>query len=251
MLLSAAETDAKAPTDVFALLEAHCVKCHGGEKTKGGLDLTTREALLRGGESGAAVVPGKPDASLLIRQVRHEEEPHMPHKEAKLPDAAIAQLVEWVRAGVPYTRMLAKTPQPGAGKEPAKFAVSDADRSHWAFQPITRPALPNIQNSKLKIQNPIDHFIVAKLEAAGLSLSPPASAEAFIRRVTLDLIGLPPTPEEVDAFVRECAGGAEAMRPSDKETQRPTPNAQRPTSNVGAEKVRPSDNETGRKSSAT
>ena len=128
VLLSAAETDAKAPTDVFALLEAHCVKCHGGEKTKGGLDLMTREALLRGGESGAAVVPGKPDASLLIRQVRHEEEPHMPHKEAKLPDAAIAQLVEWVKSGVPYPRALAKTPQPNAEKAVAKFA--EIGRAH-------------------------------------------------------------------------------------------------------------------------
>ncbi len=206
MLLSADETDAKAPpADVFAVLEAHCVKCHGGEKTKGGLDLVTRAALLRGGESGAAVVPGKPDASLLIRQVRHEEDPHMPHKEPKLPDAAIAQLVEWVKAGVPYTRVLAKTPPPGAGKAEAKLAISDADRSHWAFQPITRPTPPEVQNTKRKFQNPIDQFIVAKLEAVGLSLSSSASETALIRRVTLDLIGLPPTPVEIDAFVNDAS----------------------------------------------
>ena len=77
-----------------------------------------------GGESGAAVVLGKPDASLLIRQVRHEEDPHMPHKEPKLPDAAIAQLVEWVKAGVPYAHALAKAPLPVTGKDAAKFTVS-------------------------------------------------------------------------------------------------------------------------------
>ena len=159
--------------------------------------------MLRGGESGAAVVPGKPDASLLIRQVRHEEDPHMPHKEPKLPDAAIAQLVEWVKAGVPYTRALAKVPLPVVGKDAAKFTLTDADRNHWAFQPIQRLPPPTIQNSKFKTQNPIDQFIFAKLEAAALSLSPPASSEVLVRRIFLDLIGLPPTPAEVDAFVAE------------------------------------------------
>jgi mono/diheme cytochrome c family protein len=203
--LDAAGPDAKAPSaDVFAVLEAHCVKCHGGEKTKGGLDIMTREALLRGGETGAAVVPGKPDASLLIRQVRHEEDPHMPHKEPKLPDAAIAQLVEWVKAGVPYSRALVKPPQSDARK-PATFTISEADRNHWAFQPIWRPAPPEVRGPKPKVQNPIDAFILAKLQAAGLSLSPPASKTALIRRVTLDLIGLPPTPEEVDAFVKDTS----------------------------------------------
>ncbi len=204
-LVSAAERDAKAPpADALAVLEAHCVKCHGGEKTKGGLDLMTREALLRGGESGASVVPGKPDASLLIRQVRHEEDPHMPHKEPKLPDAAIAQLVEWVKDGVPYPRALAKASPARAGKDEAKFTLTDADRSHWAFQPIRRPTPPAIQNSQSKIQNPVDRFILAKLEAAGLSLSPPASPEVLVHRIFLDLIGLPPTPEEVDAFVQSA-----------------------------------------------
>jgi len=221
LAISISILSADAPfTDVFAVLEAHCVKCHGGEKTKGGLDLTTREALLRGGESGAAVVPRKPDQSLLIRQVRHDEEPHMPHKEPKLPDAAIAQLVEWVKAGVPFPRALAKVPHAGIGKDEAKFSLTDADRNHWAFRPIVRPTPPEIRSSKLGVQNPIDAFVLDKLEAAGLSLSPPASAEAFIRRVTLDLIGLPPTPEEVDAFVRKCAGGSETTRHSDYRTGR-------------------------------
>ena len=202
--LKSAETRGD-PADPLALLETHCVKCHGGEKTKGGLDLVTREALLRGGESGAAVVPGKPEASLLIRQVRHEEDPHMPHKEPKLPDAAIAQLSEWVKAGVPYARAVAKTPSPGAGKDVAKFTLTAADRSHWAFQPIRRPTPPEIRDPRSEIRNPVDRFILAKLEAAGLSLSPPAGRNALIRRVTLDLIGLPPTPAEIDAFANDAS----------------------------------------------
>ena len=149
--LKPAESNSNAP-DPLAVLEAHCVKCHGGEKTQGGLDLVTREALLRGGESGADVVPGKPDASLLIRQVRHEEDPHMPHKKPKLPDAAIAQLTEWVKAGVPYPRALAKNPQADAKKDAQKFALTDADRIHWAFQPIEQPTVPAVKFSVLSPQ---------------------------------------------------------------------------------------------------
>ena len=102
-LLVGAETKAAAnvSSDALALLESHCVKCHGGEKTKGGLDLVTREALLRGGESGAALVPGKPDESLLVQMMRHEKDPGMPHKERKLPDAVIAQIAEWVNWPAP------------------------------------------------------------------------------------------------------------------------------------------------------
>ncbi len=199
-----AEPDAKPAADVFAVLEAHCVKCHGGEKTKGGLDLVTREALMLGGESGAAIVPGKPDASLLIHTVRHEKDPHMPHKEAKLADADIAKLTEWVKAGVPYPRALAKAAPLGAEKGPVKFTITEAERKHWAFQPIQRPTPPTIQNLESKIQNPLDAFILAKLEAEGLSPSPPASPEVLARRIYLDLIGLPPTPAEVDAFVQSA-----------------------------------------------
>ncbi len=222
---NAAEPNAK-PADVFTVLEAHCVKCHGGEKTKGGLDLVTHEALMLGGESGAAIVPGKPDASLLIHTVRHEKDPHMPHKEAKLADADIAKLVDWVKAGAPYPRALAKAAPSGAEKGPVKFTITEADRKHWAFQPIQRPPVPALKSPVLSAQssenrspaatkppstehwapstNPIDAFILAKLEAADLSPSPPASPETLARRIYLDLIGLPPTPAEVDAFVQSA-----------------------------------------------
>ncbi|MSU50474.1 MAG: DUF1553 domain-containing protein [Opitutus sp.] len=194
------------PPDVLSLLEAHCVKCHGGEKTKVGLDLTTRDALLRGGESGAAVVPGRPETSLLYRMVTHEEEPGMPHKEDKLPAEAIQQIAEWIRAGVPYSRLLKKTePAPASAK--TEFAITDADRAHWAFRPVKRIAPPAVRNTSWA-KTPLDPFILAALESKGLKPSAPAGRETLIRRVTLDLTGLPPTPAEIDAFLADASPNA-------------------------------------------
>jgi mono/diheme cytochrome c family protein len=190
-------------SDALTLLETYCVKCHGGEKTKGGLDLVTREALLRGGENGASVIPHDANGSLLVKMIRHEEDPGMPHKEKKLSDDAIAQIVKWVNDGVPYVRPLKKE-TPASGQAPAKFTITDADRSHWSFRPITRPS-PPAGNSLGDDANPIDRFIAAKLATAGLKLSPPAEKTTLIRRVTLDLIGLPPTPEEVEAFANDTS----------------------------------------------
>jgi hypothetical protein len=186
-------------SDALTLIEAHCVKCHGGEKTKGGLDLVTREALLRGGENGASVIPHDAEASLLVKMIRHEEDPGMPHKEKKLPDGEIAQIVKWVNDGVPYDRPLKKEP-PASGQPAAKFTITEADRSHWSFRPIAHPSPPEDGDALGDGANPIDRFIGAKLAAAGLRLSPSASKATLIRRVTLDLIGLPPTPEEVEVF---------------------------------------------------
>src|SRR5688572_25409411 len=186
-----------AAEDALALLETHCVKCHGGEKTKAGLDLVTREALLRGGESGAAIAPENPLASLLLQSLRHEVDPHMPHKKEKLPDATIARIETWVKAGAPYPRPLKKA---APGTAPAGFAITDDDREHWAFQPIKRP-IPPVVRAADRVRNPIDQFILAKLEARGLSLAEPARPETLIRRITFDLIGLPPTLEEIEAFL--------------------------------------------------
>ncbi|MFO0808776.1 MAG: PSD1 and planctomycete cytochrome C domain-containing protein [Gemmataceae bacterium] len=189
---------AAPPGDALAVLEAHCVKCHVGDKAKGGLDLATRDALLRGGDSGPAVVPGQPSESLLVKSIRHEAEPHMPHDGKKLPDAAAALVAEWVRGGAAYGRTL---------KAPAAFAITDAGRGHWAFQPVRRPAVPAVREPQAT-HNAIDRFLLAKLEAAGATFAPPASRPAFIRRVTLDLIGLPPTPAETDAFVADASPDA-------------------------------------------
>ena len=181
------------------LLETHCVRCHGGTSTKGGLDLTTREGLLRGGESGATVVPGDPESSLLLQTIRHEHEPFMPYKEDKLSAAVIEKLAAWIKSGALYTRPLDKTS--GKRKSDAGFVLTDADRAHWAFQPITPGKPPVIPQSVSVRENPIDQFILDKLTSIGLSLAPTVSRTVFIRRVTFDLIGLPPTPAEIDDFV--------------------------------------------------
>ncbi len=189
-----------APAEAaLALLERHCVKCHGGEKTKGGLDLATREALLRGGETGPALSREKPEESFLLQTLRHEADPHMPHKKPKLPAEEIARLTAWVKEGAPYPRALKTEPAPSQ----RGFTITEDDRRHWAFQPVRRPELPDGGTA-----HPIDRFIGARLAERGLALSPEASREVLIRRVTYDLIGLPPTPAEIDAFVADATPDA-------------------------------------------
>ena len=181
------------------LLEVHCVRCHGGVSTKGGLDLATRETLLRGGESGATVVPGNPESSLLLQTIRHEHEPFMPYKENKLSAASIEQLTAWIKSGAIYSRPLDKTS--GKRKSDAGFLLTDVDRAHWAFKPISQAQLPAMPQRASFCENPIDEFILDKLMSVDLSFTPTVSRTLFIRRVTFDLIGLPPTPAEIDDFV--------------------------------------------------
>ena len=194
------------PPTALALLEQHCVPCHGGAKTKAGLDLTTHAALLRGGESGAAVVLGRPELSLFQRMITHEEEPGMPHKKDKLPEAEIAIIAAWIRDGAIYTRELRQTEIAADGASPtrAAFALTEADRSHWAFQPVVRPKLPVVKQAAWP-RSPLDTFILAELEAKGRNPAVPTDREVLIRRVTLDLVGLPPTLAEIDAFVRDAS----------------------------------------------
>ena len=194
------------PPTALALLEQHCVPCHGGEKTKAGFDLTTHAALLRGGESGPAVVLGRPELSLFQRMITHEEEPGMPHKNDKLPEADIAIIAAWIRDGAIYTRELRQAEIAAGGGSPtrAAFALTEADRAHWAFQPVVRPKLPVVKQAAWP-KSPLDTFILAGLEAKGRGPGVPANREVLIRRVTLDLVGLPPTLAEIDAFVRDAS----------------------------------------------
>jgi hypothetical protein len=177
-------------TNVRPVLVEHCLKCHGEKKQWGGLRLDSREVLMRGGDSGAAIVPGKPKESLLIRAVRHEDEDLKMPKEGKLTERQIADLVRWVETGAAFP-------------EAAKEAKRTRDPNHWAFQPPADPPVPEIKNRKSNIENPIDRFILAKIEEAGLSPAPKADKRTLIRRVTFDLSGLPPTPEEIDAFLAD------------------------------------------------
>ena len=177
---------------VRPILKAHCFHCNGelGE-TQGGLDLRLRRFLVSGGDSGPAIVPGKPDESYLVARIRSQE---MPPGEAKMPANELAIIERWIAAG-------AKTARP----EPEKVVgplITEEERDFWAFQPIKRPAVPQVKNQHL-VANPIDAFLLEKLEAQGFAFSPPAEKRALIRRVTFDLWGLPPTPEEVEAFVAD------------------------------------------------
>jgi hypothetical protein len=182
------------------VLADNCFSCHGPQKQKGGLRLDSRSAQLTGGDSGPAVVPGDPARSRIVKAVRHDGELKMPPK-GQLPAESVEHLTTWVKMGAPWPEVRGqRTEDRGQTTDPAK--------GHWAFQPVRRPAVPEIPNPKSQIPSPIDAFVLAKLQAAGLGLSPPADKATLLRRVTLDLTGLPPTPQEVDAFVRDPSPAA-------------------------------------------
>ncbi|MCO6458669.1 MAG: PSD1 domain-containing protein [Pirellulaceae bacterium] len=182
---------------VQPLLKKHCLSCHGTDKPKGGLQLLSRETLLRGGDSGPAAVPGKPDESLLIEAVNYASF-EMPPK-GKLAPAEIETLTAWVRRGLPWTP---GTEAPAA--EPAHRApqVNEQTRAFWSFQPVQRPPVPDVADAAW-VRNPIDAFVLARLEAAGLRPAPPADKLTLIRRATYDLTGLPPTPDQIDQFLSD------------------------------------------------
>src|SRR5262245_5196166 len=185
---------------VRPLLVERCHKCHTGKKVRGKLRLDSRAALLKGGETGPAVVPGEPDKSLLIKAVRYEGEPKMPPR-TKLTDGEIADLVAWVKSGAPWPGGRAK---PAVGPEPFDF---EKRRRHWSFQPV-KPVAPPAVKGRAWPRSPLDAFVLARLEAKGLSPAPPADRRTLLRRVTFDLTGLPPTPDELAAFLADGRPGA-------------------------------------------
>jgi cytochrome c553 len=187
---------------VRPLLVARCLECHGETgKAKGGLRLTSRESLLRGGETGPAAIPGKADASLIVGAVRYVDEPKMPPK-GKLPDEEIAILERWVSMGLPWPKAAADTSMKGA-----EFRITDEQRRFWSFRPVQKFEPPEVRQGDWPL-NPIDRFILARLEKEGLKPSPPADRRTLIRRVTFDLTGLPPTPEDVSTFLNDQAADA-------------------------------------------
>ena len=181
-------------TSIRPLLVKRCLGCHGPRKQRGGLRLDSRRALLRGGKTGAAVVPGKPARSLLIRAVRQADNDLKMPKNGKLTRREVEALVGWIRMGVPF---------PAASK-PASPA---RDPEHWAFQPPNERPVPPVRDLRWP-RTTLDHFILAKLEAAGLSPTVRADRPALLRRVSFDLIGLPPTPGEIEAFLADETPGA-------------------------------------------
>jgi cytochrome c553 len=182
------------------VLVEHCYECHSAtsEKLKGELRLDTRAGMMKGGESGAIVAPGKVDESLLIQALRYQGT-EMPPK-GKLPKEVIADFEQWVKLGLP-------DPREGEAKPAGRTIDFAAGRKFWAFRPIASPALPAVKNAEWA-KNEIDRFILAKLEEAGLAPSKPAERAALLRRASFDLIGLPPTPEEVEAFLNDTSPNA-------------------------------------------
>jgi len=179
-----------------------CYQCHSAqsEKVKGGLKLDTRGDVLRGGDSGPALVPGDPEKSLLIKAVRYaDEDLQMPPKDKKLSAEQIADLEAWVKMGAPDPRTNITVA--------ATSIVTDQAKKHWAYQPVRSPAPPAVKNTKW-LQSPLDNFILARLESQRLKPSPRADRRTLIRRATYDLIGLPPTPAEVDAFLADRSPNA-------------------------------------------
>jgi mono/diheme cytochrome c family protein len=196
--------DAFFETKVRPLLVENCFKCHGEQKQKGSLRLDSRAGMLAGGERGPAIVPGSPEKSLLIRAVRQEDIALQMPPKSKLSKAQIDHLAAWIRYGAQW---------PNAEKAAAttsnrrEFQITDHDRAYWAFQPVRRPAVPPVKNSSWP-GKPLDHFILARLEAGGLAPNPAATRRTLIRRAFFDLIGLPPAPEEVEAFVNNRSADA-------------------------------------------
>lgn len=178
------------------VLIEHCLQCHGEKKQNGGLRLDHKSALLKGGVSGPAIVPGKARESLLLQALRHEDpELKMPAKAPKLSDAVLADFEKWIDQG-------AIDPRDGKSPTIVKGIDWNAARAFWSFQPPKMPALPAIRDNT-RTKSPVDRFIFARLEAEGIKPVRPATKLALIRRATFDLTGLPPTPEEIDAFLKD------------------------------------------------
>ncbi|MDZ4686258.1 MAG: PSD1 and planctomycete cytochrome C domain-containing protein [Planctomycetaceae bacterium] len=180
------------------VLKARCYECHSAQadEVEAGLRLDSRAGLLRGGDTGAAVVVGKSRDSLLIAALRHEQGLAMPPDEPRLSDQIIADFVRWIDRGV-------VDPRPDTGPTTESDTLRAA-RQHWAFQPVQKRPPPSVENVTWP-QSAIDAFILSELEARGWQPAPPAGREELIRRVTFDLWGLPPTPDAIDEFLRDVS----------------------------------------------
>ena len=177
--------------DVRPILKTHCFQCHGEEANPhGGLDLRLVRLMKMGGDSGGAIVPGQPDRSLLFQRIRDGEMP--PEERKQLTAAQIQRIRQWIADGARTVR-----------EEPEQLdegpLITPEERAHWACQPIIRPHVPRPRRVEL-VSNPIDAFLLVKLEEQALSFSPPAAKRTLMRRVYLDLLGLPPRPEDVSRF---------------------------------------------------
>ena len=190
---------------VLPLLESRCFECHQNTKQrKGGLLLSSRQAMLTGGDSGPAIVPGKPNESLLVEAVRYESF-EMPPR-TKLPKEEVDILVKWIADGAVWPKNLDT-----ASHAPAdEFPLQQRKRSHWSWQPIKSPTSPAVTRPDW-VRDSLDHFILKRIDEAGLTPANDADRPALIRRLYFDLVGLPPSVQQIETFVNDPAGDNEAI----------------------------------------
>ncbi|HXG08833.1 MAG TPA: PSD1 and planctomycete cytochrome C domain-containing protein, partial [Gemmataceae bacterium] len=199
------------------LLKERCLGCHGDDKKESDLDLRSRQGMLKGGFGGPVLVPGRPEESTLyIAVTRKQKDLRMPPKEENRLSAEQVEMIrQWIAAGAPWPERAVSTTE-AKWTDPNGISIATSgglspewtNRKYkpedvWAYRPIQRTAVPEIRNPQSTIRNPIDAFILARLNDKGLKPAPPADKRTLIRRVTLDLTGLPPTPEEIDAFLAD------------------------------------------------
>ncbi|MSR59708.1 MAG: DUF1549 domain-containing protein [Planctomycetaceae bacterium] len=197
--------------DVRPVFKTYCLDCHGGgESLKGNLDLRLQRLAVKGGDSGAAIIPGNAAVSLLVERLKAGE---MPPGEKKVPAEKIALIEAWIAAGAPVGRNEPESLPPG-------IDITPEERAFWSFRPIRRPEPPQLANTVTQpveqaqqpaadlVRTPIDAFVLARLRDKGLRFAPEADRLTRLRRATFDLTGLPPTPAEIDAFVKDESPGA-------------------------------------------
>ncbi len=191
--LAKAEEPLTYEKHVRPILKAHCFHCHGeGGELKGNLDLRLRRLIAKGGDSGEGLIPGKPGESILLQRIKDKQ---MPPNNKLVPEKEVAILEQWIAAG-------AATAAAEPEGDLTAIDITAEEKKFWSFQPIQPPALPAVKNAA-QVTTPIDAFLLAKLEEKGLAFSPEADKRILIRRAYFDLLGLPPSPQEVDAFLAD------------------------------------------------
>jgi hypothetical protein len=187
--------------EIRPLLAERCFKCHGEKKAKSGLRLDSRASILRGGDTAPAAIPGRPEQSLIIQAIRHENSLEMPPGE-QLKSADIDRVARWIRSGMYWPEAAAKATARGNA-----ISFTEEQRKFWSFQPVKKATLPKVYDQSWP-RSALDRFILAALESHGLKPAKQADKRTLLRRATFDLTGLPPTPEEIDAFLSDRSSDA-------------------------------------------
>lgn len=195
---SSSESDfAFFESKIRPLLVKHCYECHSSESDEGGLRVDLRDAIRTGGERGPAVVPGRPNASVLLTAITHADpDLKMPPKQPKLSKSEIADIRKWIERGAPDPR----ADEAASPRESWKEA--DAAKEHWAYQPPMQSAIPDVEDARWPLRD-LDRFILAALTKQGMKPSADADFQTLLRRVHFDLVGLPPSPADVDQFLTD------------------------------------------------